>query len=68
MVKVTLSVDEDKKNGILKVENKGKSKEAVSDGNGIGFRIIQERVKTIGGHIDIQNSADGTVISLIFPL
>lgn len=67
-VKVSLAVDEDKRNGILKVEDNGKSVENISDGDGIGIRIIQERVKTIGGRIDIQKYSGGTLISLYFPL
>ncbi|MGM9779646.1 MAG: sensor histidine kinase, partial [Prevotella sp.] len=67
-VKVSLAVDEDKRNGILKVEDNGKSMENISDGDGIGIRIIQERVKTIGGRIDIQKYSGGTLISLYFPL
>jgi signal transduction histidine kinase len=38
-----------------------------SDGNGFGLSAMQQRVRRMGGDIDIESSADGTAISASVP-
>lgn len=67
IIRVSLATSEDGLHGILKVEDDGIHTSS-PDGDGIGIRVMQERVKTIGGHIDIRSHSDGTAISIIFPI
>lgn len=67
-IDVSLHIAEDSGEGVMKVEDNGRQPDRQSDGDGIGFRVMQERVKTIGGRIDIRKSQNGTVITLFFPV
>lgn len=67
-IDVSLHIAEDSGEGVMKVEDNGRQPDRQSDGEGIGFRVMQERVKTIGGRIDIRTSQNGTVITLFFPV
>ena len=67
-IKVSLDVAEGGEQGILRVEDDGKDAENASCGWGIGTRVMQERVKTIGGTLDIRAHEKGTTISLVFPI
>lgn len=67
IIKVSLSMSEDKTGGSLQVEDNGNTSKAVADTVGIGTRVIQERVKTIDGRIDFRKRPDGTVVTLHFP-
>ena len=67
-IKVCLTMSADNSTGTLLVEDDGELPESVADTPGIGTRVMQERAKTIGGSIDIQNNTNGTSVSLIFPI
>lgn len=67
-INVSLHIAEGGHEGMMKVEDNGRQPAKQSEREGIGFRVIQDRVKTIGGRIDIQKTQKGTAITLFFPI
>lgn len=71
-IRVSLAMASDNTEGILKVDDNGRvddnGKKAGYPYNGIGLRVISERVKYINGHIDIQRKDSGTSVCLYFPI
>ena len=65
---VSLSQQANLAGGILKVEDNGKSSITSADADGIGLRVMQERVKAINAQMNIRKSPDGTSVSLQFPI
>lgn len=67
-ITLSLAVAEGGEQGILLVEDDGTPGKSTPESQGIGTRVMQERVKTIGGSLEIKTHEKGTSVSLIFPI